>query len=180
MNKSPAGAVVTSLSTLTITAADKVWTGRKIASGFVLTAGGKKLAEGTDYTVASTGANKNIGAGAVSISGQGVYTGAATVKFNIVPKAVNLKSVKAGKKSLTVRWSKAPKAAKITKYQVRYKANGAKSWKVKTTPAKNLTLKVGKLKKGKKYSVQIRACKTVKGKNYYSAWSKTKTGGKVK
>ncbi|MDR1043427.1 MAG: NEAT domain-containing protein, partial [Clostridiales Family XIII bacterium] len=180
LNQAPGGNAVTSLSTLKITAADKVWTGKKIASGFVLTAGGKKLAAGTDYTVASTGANKNIGAGTVSISGKGVYTGTATVKFNIVPKPVNLKSAKAGKGSLTIRWAKAPKAAKITKYQVRYKIKGAKSWKAKTVSAKSLTLKVGKLKKGKRYSVQVRAYKTVKGKKYYSAWSKTKTGGKVK
>jgi hypothetical protein len=178
--QTPGGTVITSLSTLKITAADKVWTGKKIAAGFTLTAGGKKLAAGTDYTVASTGANKNIGPGTVRISGKGAYSGTATVKFKIVPKAVKLKSAKAGKKSLTAKWGKAPKAEKITKYQVRYKVKGVKAWKVKTVSAKKLTLKVGKLKKGKRYNVQVRAYKTVKGVKYYSAWSKIKLSKKVR
>ncbi|MDR1042624.1 MAG: NEAT domain-containing protein, partial [Clostridiales Family XIII bacterium] len=96
LNKSPDGTIVTSLSSLKITAADKVWTGKKIAAGFVLTAGGKTLALGTDYTVASTGANKNIGAGTVQIAGKGGYTGTVTVKFRIVPKAVSVKSATPG------------------------------------------------------------------------------------
>jgi hypothetical protein len=180
LNKSPAGAVVTSLSTLTITAADKVWTGKKIASGFALTAGGKTLALGTDYTVASTGANKNIGAGTVQIVGTGGYTDTVTVKFRIVPKAVSVKSVKPGKGSLTVKWAKAPSAEKITKYEVRWKVKGTKSWKSKAVSSAKSSLAVKKLKKGKRYEVQARVYKTVGGVKYYSTWSKVKVGGKVK
>jgi hypothetical protein len=172
--------ILTSLSTLKITAADKVWTGKKIASGFVLSVDGKKLAQGTDYTVAATGANKNIGKGTVQITGAGGYTDTVTVNFKIVPKAVKLGSVKAGKKALTVKWSKAPKAEKITKYELRYRASGVKSWKTKSVSAKSATLKISKLKKGKKYNVQLRAYKTVGGVKYYSAWSGVKTSGKVK
>jgi hypothetical protein len=181
LNKSPSTPVVTSLSTLTITAADKVWTGKKIASGFTFSTGGKNLALGTDYLVASTGANKNIGKGTVKITGKGVYTGTATVSFKILPKAVKVKSVKAGKKSLTVKWAKAPSAEKITKYEVRWKVKGAKSWSASkaVSPAK-ASLVVNKLKKGKKYQVQARVYKTVKGVKYYSAWSAVKTSGKVK
>jgi uncharacterized protein with FMN-binding domain len=180
LNKSQADNVVTSLSTLNITAADKVWTGQKIASGFALTAGGKKLTAGTDYTVAGTGANKNIGAGTVQITGAGGYKDTVTVKFRIVPKAVSVKSVKPGKRSLTIKWAKAPKAEKITRYEVRWKVKGTKSWKSKAVSPAKTTLAVKKLKKGKKYEVQTRVYKTVGGTKYYSAWSKVKTGGKVK
>ncbi|MDR1043403.1 MAG: NEAT domain-containing protein, partial [Clostridiales Family XIII bacterium] len=180
LTKSPATAIVTSLSTLTITAADKVWTGKKIATGFVLTAGGKKLTAGADYTITSTGANKNIGSGTVQIVGKGGYTGAVTVKFRIVPKAVNVKSVKVGKRSLTVKWAKAPKAEKITKYEVRWKVRGAKSWKSKAVSSAKASLAVKKLTKGKRYEVQARVYKTVGGTKYYSSWSKVRTSGKVK
>jgi hypothetical protein len=172
--------VVTNLSTAKISAEDKVWTGKKIMSGFALTAGGKKLVVGTDYTVTATGANKNIGKGTVQITGKGGYTGSATVSFKIVPKAVKINSAKAGKKSLTVKWASAPKAAKITKYQVRYKVKGTKSWTSKNVSANQPTLKIGKLKKGKRYNVQIRAYKTVGDVNYYGAWSGSKTSAKLK
>jgi hypothetical protein len=179
-NKSSVDSVVTSLSTLTITAADKIWTGKKISSGFALTAGGKKLAAGTDYTVAGTGANENIGAGSVRITGMGGYKDTITVKFRIVPKAVGVKSVEPGKRSLMIKWAKAPKAEKITKYEVRWKVKGAKSWKSKAVSSAKTALAVKKLKKGKRYEIQARVYKTVGGTKYYSAWSKVKTGGKVK
>jgi hypothetical protein len=97
--------VATDLADLEISAADKVWTGKKIATGFILTADGEKLSASKDYSITSTGANKNIGVGTVKITGKGNYTGTATVKFKIVPKAVKVKSVKVGKKSLTVKWT---------------------------------------------------------------------------
>jgi hypothetical protein len=179
--QTPGGEVtLTSLSTLRIVAADRVWTGRKIDTGFTLTAGGKALSAGKDYTITSTGANRNIGHGTVKISGTGGYSDTATVTFKIVPKAVKLKSVKAGTKALTAKWGKAPKAEKITKYQVRWKVKGTKSWKAKVVSAKKTVLKIGKLKKGKRYDVQVRAYKTVRGVKYYSAWSRAKSGGKVK
>jgi hypothetical protein len=177
----PAPIALTSLATLTIKAADKVWNGKKIASGFVLTAGGKRLSAGKDYTVKSTGANKNIGAGTVKIAGNGAYTGTSTVKFKIIPKAVKLTSAKAGKNSMSIKWTKAPSAEKITRYEVRWKAKGAKNWSSpKPVSAAKATYTAKKLKKGKKYDVQARAYKTVKGAKYYSAWSAAKPSAKVK
>ncbi|MBQ9180377.1 MAG: hypothetical protein IJ132_06220, partial [Firmicutes bacterium] len=67
------------------------------------------------------------------------------------PLKVALKSVKAGKKSLTVKF-KAAKYAK--KYQVAVKKKGAKKWKFYNS--KKLTYKVKKLAKGKKYQVKVR------------------------
>ena len=63
-------------------------------------------------------------------------------------------------------------------YQIRYRAKGTSKWKTRKTRKQTLTIK--KLKKGKKYQVGIRACKTVGKTTYYGAWSKTKTTGKIK
>ncbi|MDR1293085.1 MAG: fibronectin type III domain-containing protein [Clostridiales Family XIII bacterium] len=181
LSPQPTPIALTSLATLTIKAADKVWNGKRIASGFVLTAGGKRLSAGKDYTVASTGANKDIGAGTVKITGKGAYTGTSTVKFKIVPKAVKLTSAKAGKNSMSIKWTKAPSAEKITRYEVRWKVKGAKSWSSpKAAPSAKAVYTAKKLKKGKTYDVQARAYKTVKGTKYYSAWSPSKPSAKVK
>jgi hypothetical protein len=97
-----------------------------------------------------------------------------------VPKAIKFKSVKAGKNALTIKWTKAPGAAKITKYQVRWKVHGTKTWSApKAVASGKASLSVKKLKKGKRYDVQIRVYKTVSKANYYSAWSKAKLSAKV-
>ena len=63
--------------------------------------------------------------------------------------------------------------AGVSGYQVQYGLKksfaGAKTKTAKKTATQ---LKLGKLKAGKTYYVRIRAYKTVKGKKYYSAWSK--------
>jgi hypothetical protein len=181
LNQSPPPPSITDLTRVKVTVADRVWTGRKIASGFDVRVNGKKLALGADYTVTATGANKNIGKGTVTLTGKGKYGSSVKATFNIVPKAVRITSAKAGKKSLTVTWAKAPKAEKITKYQVRWKIKGAKKWSAAkaVSPAK-VALTVKNLKKGKKYQVQARAYKAVKGVKYYSAWSTIKTSGKTR
>ena len=86
------------------------------------------------------------------------------------PKKVSVKSAKAGKKKLTLKWKKVSKA---TKYQVKYRKCGSSKWKVKTTKKTKITLK--KLKKGKKYQVKIRAIRVVNKKSYKGKYSKTIT-----
>ena len=46
--------------------------------------------------------------------------------------------------------------------------------KATSSAGKKCTLKVSKLKGGKKYYVQVRTYKKVSGKTYYSSWSKAK------
>jgi len=64
----------------------------------------------------------------------------------------------------------------MTGYQIRYstssKMTKAKAVTVKNTSATSKTIK--KLSAKKKYYVQIRTYKTVKGVKYYSSWSKAK------
>lgn len=82
------------------------------------------------------------------------------------PAKVKLKSVKAGKKKITVKWKKAKYAKK---YKVYYRIKGKKTWKSKTVKKTSCVIK--KLKSKKKYQVRVRAINlTAKGK-----YSKTKT-----
>lgn len=82
------------------------------------------------------------------------------------PAKVKLKSVKPGKKKITVSWKKAKYAKK---YKVYYRLKGQKKWKAKTVKKTKCVIK--KLKSKKKYQVRVRAINfIVKGK-----YSKTKT-----
>ena len=133
------------------------------------------LADGTTvpascYTVSYKG-NKAIGTAKAVITFKNGYEGSVTKSFTIKPATTKVKSAKstsAGK--LTVKMAK--KSGGV-KYQVRYKAKGAKKWK--TVTVKGTTAKIKKLKSGKKYQVQVRTYKKVSGKTYTSAWSKTTT-----
>ena len=85
------------------------------------------------------------------------------------PVKEKIKRVKAGRRALTVKYAK---RAYATKYQLQVKRAG-KSWKTAKTYncGKKLTKRVGKLKRGKKYSVRVRAVRIVDGKAYAGAWS---------
>lgn len=82
------------------------------------------------------------------------------------PSKVKLKSVKAGKKKLTVKWKKAKHAKK---YRVYYRIKGKKKWKSKTVKKTSYVIK--KLKSKKKYQVRVRAINLTA----YGKYSKTKT-----
>ena len=90
-----------------------------------------------------------------------------------VPKTSISKLTKK-KKAFTVKWKKVSVA---TGYQIQYSTN--KKFKSKKTVTvkgtKNVTKTITKLKGKQKYYVRVRAYKSFKGKNYYSAWSKAKT-----
>ncbi len=86
----------------------------------------------------------------------------------------SLTSVKsAGKKQLTVKWKT---VADASGYEIRYSTSEkftdktTKTKTVKKQEASKVTLK--KLKSGKKYSVKIRAYKTVSGTTVYGSYSK--------
>lgn len=85
--------------------------------------------------------------------------------------AVTAKAAKAGKRKLSVSWKKNSKASG---YQIRYSLkssfSGAKTVMVRS--GKTTTKKLTGLKRRKRYYITVRAYKTVKGKKYYSSWSK--------
>ena len=92
----------------------------------------------------------------------------------LIVKAVKLKSVKAGKKGFTARWTK---GAGINGYEIQYARNKKFTKGKKTVVIKKpgtVSRKVTKLKAKKKYYVRVRAYKTVSGKKYRSKWSNIK------
>lgn len=127
------------------------------------------------YTVSYAKGRKNVGKYSVKVTFKGNYSGTRTMSFKIIPKGTSVSKVTAGKKKFTVKWKKQNK--QTTGYQIQYATN-KRFKKAKTTTVKsNKTTKktISKLKAKKKYYVRIRTYKIVKGKKYYSSWSKAKT-----
>ena len=131
---------------------------------------GKTLKKDRDYKVAYFD-NKAVGTATVKVEGIGKYTGTAKGSFKIKPKKVSGLKLKAGKKKLTVTWKK---VSGVTGYQIQYsrKKDFSAAKKVTVKKAKTVKKTITKLKAGKTYYVRIRAYKSVKGKKYYSSWSK--------
>lgn len=87
-----------------------------------------------------------------------------------VPAKVKIKTVKGAKKSFKVTFKKVSGA---TGYQISYRNWSTTKAKKKFVKKNSVTIK--KLTaKNKKYTVKVRAYKTVKGKKIYGAWSKAK------
>jgi len=83
---------------------------------------------------------------------------------------MNSPSLTSSKKSFRASWSKQDEA---DGYQIRYSTKkNMKKAKIKKVGAAKEKVKIKKLKKRKTYYVQIRAFKTINGKNYYGKWSK--------
>ncbi len=139
---------------------------------------GKKLVNGTDYTVSYSSGRTKVGKYTVTVKFKGNYEDSMKKTFTIKPKSTSISSLTAGKKSFTVKWKK--QSTQTTGYQIQY------STSEKFTNAKTYTLannsktskKIGDLRGGKKYYVRVRTYKkmTINGKatKIYSSWSKTK------
>jgi hypothetical protein len=131
--------------------------------------------EGVDYTVSCSTNRKTVGKHTLNYKFKGNYSGTLSYSFTIVPKGTYLGNMTAKKKSAVVRWKK--QATQTTGYQIQssLKKNfkGAKSTWIKKNKTTKTTIK--KLKSKKKYYFRIRTYKSVKGKKYYSSWSRTKT-----
>ncbi len=124
--------------------------------------------------------NKDVGLAEVRVVFRGNYEGVLTETFQILPKPVAVKKLKATKKGFTVKWKK--QTTQITGYVIQYSLNkkfSSKATKLITVNKSNASSKkVKKLKAGKKYFVRICAYKTVQsgGQREYlcSKWSKAK------
>ncbi len=125
----------------------------------------------SNYTLTYASGRKNVGKYKVTVNFKEKYSGNLVLTFEITPKPTKISSLKAGKKSFTVKWKKGDKNS-VKSYQIRY-STSAKFKKAKTVNIKSLktvSKTVSKLKSGK-YYVQVR---TVKNK-CYSAWTKAKS-----
>ncbi|MDR1790795.1 MAG: glycoside hydrolase family 3 C-terminal domain-containing protein [Propionibacteriaceae bacterium] len=167
------------LSTSTVKAGWRAYTGKQVKPGSIYV-NGKKLVEGTDFTYTSLGTNKAIGKGTATITGIGNNTGTKSVTFKIVPKKSKITKLAVGSKKLTVTWKKSSSTEAVTGYEVAYKVKGAASFKTKTVKgASKVSLALTGLTKGKQYVIKVRAYKTISGVKYPGPWTQ-KTSLKVK
>ncbi len=137
---------------------------------------GSKLKNFTDYTIAFAKGRKNVGSYAITIKFQGRYGGTAKKSFTINPGPTSLIKVTPKGKGMGISWKKQKK--QIGGYEVAYSTSR------KFTKKDTNTITVGKSKtektiarlKGKtRYYIKIRTYMPVKGKKYYSGWSKVKS-----
>ena len=137
------------------------------------------LIRNTDYKLSYSN-NTKVGTATVTVTGRGNYTGTKKVTFKIVPTKREFKSVEAGKKSITLKWTKKKPEARGYQYQVSTSkdfSSGVKSYRVRIADVSTaaITRTVSGLTSGKKYYVRLRSYAIVNGKNYYSGWSKKKS-----
>ena len=156
-----------------------VYTGKAIAPQMeVNDEDGATLTEGKDYTLTYKN-NVKCGQATVVATAQGEFEGTQEYSFVIKPAQAAVSKLTAGKKKLTVA-VKNQKASGITGYQIQYRVSGTSKWKSKTLAAGKTKLVLKKLKAGKKYQIRVRGFVKIGGKNVFGAFSKVKTGKKVK
>ena len=124
---------------------------------------GKEVGKAYTYAVTPYVVNRE----GVTVFGN-EYSVVVTPEVNLAKAKIT--NFKKGKTSFKVSW-KAVKGA--DSYQVSYKTG--KTAKVRNVSAKKLTATIKGLKANKKYTVKVRACKTVNGVKYFGKWSKAKS-----
>lgn len=159
--------------------AKRYYTGKRLIPRPKVTLNGKTLKRGTDYTLVYSN-NLLPGKATITIKAKGSYRGTKTVRFSILPKATKITKLKAGRKSMTVKWTS--RKACSSGYMIRYSAfskrdsaNKLKTGKTVTVSGKKKTSKtITRLKSKKRYYVQVRAYRLYKGVKYCSKWSALK------
>ena len=126
------------------------------------------------YSIVNKTDRRSVGTHRYEIRFKGRYKGTKTVSFVIEPRKTAFKFAVKRKHSITLNWRKVPEQA--SGYQIQFstkKSFSKKTTKVIQIKSKSTTAKTMKNLKSKKfYYAKIRSYKTVKGKNYYSPWSK--------
>ena len=168
----PTPAVLTGKFTVTLSKTSYTYNGKKQTPKVAVTYKGKTVS--SKYYTVSYKNNKNVGNASVTVTGKGKYKACSgKASFKIILKPGNISELKAGKKSASVKWSKISGAAG---YQLQYstskKFSKSKTVKILGTAKNKQTIK--SLSSQKTYYVRIRAYKTVNGKKWYGAWSKSK------
>lgn len=162
--------------TFTLSAESYTYDGKvKSPTVTVKDSSGKKLKQGTDYTVTYSSGRKNVGTYKVTIKMIGNYSGTKTLTFKINPKAGSINTLTAKSKALTVKLNR--RLQQSTGYQIQYGTKESfDSYKTKTiTDYKTSTTTLTGLKSKTKYYVRVRTYKVVNGTKYYSNWSSYKS-----
>lgn len=144
----------------------------------VVNSKGAKL-DSKDYTVSYSVGCKSVGIYTCTVTFRGDYKGKITRTFQILPKGTKVKSVKAGKKKITVKWNR--QTSQTTGYQIQYGKDKKFRKGVKTVTIgknKTTTKTVKKLSRKKNYYIRVRTYRNVKvGKKtvkVVSSWSSAK------
>ena len=129
--------------------------------------------EKRDYSIIySNSKSKLVGTYTITVKPKAIGFGKQTLTYKINPKGTTISKLSALRKGFkaTIKKNK----TQTTGYQIRYstKSSMAGSKIITIKSNKTTSKKVKKLKAKKKYYVQVRTYKTVKGVRYYSAWSK--------
>lgn len=139
---------------------------------------GKKLTS-KDYVVSYSGGCKSVGIYTCTVTLRGDYEGKISRSFQILPKGTKVKSVKAGKKKITVKWNR--QTSQTTGYQIQYGKDKKFRKGIKTVTIgknKTTTKTIKKLSRKKNYYVRVRTYRNVKvGKKVVkvvSSWSSAK------
>ena len=108
----------------------------------------------------------------ITKNGKNYYGKWATLTSPTIPSATSFSKITSARKTFTAQWKK---IKNVTGYEIQYakKSNFSDAKTLKYKSAVKFTIK--NKKGGKKYFIRVRTYKTIGGKNYYSAWSKTKT-----
>lgn len=162
---------------VTLSAASYVYDGKVKKPDVKVEVNGAEL-DTSNYTVSYASGRKKVGTYKVTVKLKGNYSGTAVAAFKINPKGTSLSKLTPAKKALTVKWKNQTakmSTARITGYQIQYSTKPDFSSGNITKTAKGYSktsLKISKLKSGKKYYVRIRTYMKTGGKTYYSKWSK--------
>ncbi|MBR3273351.1 MAG: fibronectin type III domain-containing protein [Clostridia bacterium] len=168
-----AAAEMISLRKCTITAEDRIFTGKAITPRVTVMYGDTKLKEGQDYTL-SYKKVKTFQKVQVVVEGKGRFKGTRNAYFNIVPKGTAITKATGGRKQFTVKWKK---QKNITGFQIEYSLHRdfANSTKMYIRSDSTLSATVKKLKSGRTYYVRVRTYNKRKNRLFFSAWSEAVT-----
>ena len=139
---------------------------------------GKKI-DKSNYTVTYSKGRKKIGTYKVTIKFKGkYYKGKKVVKFRINPKGTKItKLVSTKANQFKVSWKKRTKDC--SGYQIIYSTNAKFGIFYSPYPtvkgSKNTSKEISKIPESGTFYVKVRVYKVVKGKKYYSVWSKAKS-----
>lgn len=118
------------------------------------------------------------GVGYIVASAEGV--GKQVIRVDVkLPCVPEIKSLKAGKKKLTVKW-RIPDEDVSDGFEIQYRIKGKSAWKTKSISALKTKIVLKKLKKGKRYQVRMRSCLSAEGQKFWGEWSAVKTSKKIK
>ncbi len=147
-----------------------VYDGKAKTPNVTVNIDGSPLRQNSDYTVKYS-SNKAVGTATVSVMGKGGYCATVKKSFSIVPpKPTSVKASSSKVMQLTVSWKK---AKSTDGYEIQY-AKKSSFKGAKTLTVKNKAKLSTRGIKGGKYYIRVRGYKTVKGKKYYSAYTKAK------